>query len=208
MSYEAVRCQRKAKILDSAKNWIARHGIVDTTVNDISKAANISRQTFYKYFSGIDDLVLEVQRGCIRHFMLYITDKCSGESSRETLKNILLKLLDFCTEFPDELNIISVLDSYALNNSSSEDYGKMYAECVLNNKKISEIIAWGQNDGEIRKDADFNVLRSITVNALIGTAQRFAAVKGMLGDAYKMTPADFINGAFDMIESYLAPKNS
>lgn len=51
----------RAKLLDAAELCFARHGVLKTTVEDIARAAHVSRATVYRYFDGgRDELVLGV----------------------------------------------------------------------------------------------------------------------------------------------------
>lgn len=54
----------RSQLLDAAQQCFERYGIVKTTMEDIAKAAGVSRQTVYRYFADRDALVLAV---VIRH---------------------------------------------------------------------------------------------------------------------------------------------
>lgn len=51
----------RSRLLDAAEDCFARYGLMKTTVEDIAKAASVSRATVYRYFDGgRDELVLGV----------------------------------------------------------------------------------------------------------------------------------------------------
>ena len=50
----------RQRLLQTAVGAFARHGIGDTTIDDILEATRVSRRTFYRYFQGRDDLLVEL----------------------------------------------------------------------------------------------------------------------------------------------------
>lgn len=49
--------QRRERILDAARGLFSRQGIETSTVDDLVAEAGISRATFYRAFSGLEDVV-------------------------------------------------------------------------------------------------------------------------------------------------------
>ncbi len=194
MSYDNIRHVRKQKILDGVKECFINKGMSEMTVKNVSDAADVSRQTFYKYFSCMDSAVLEVHRDCIIHFMSYITGEEQKESAPEYIRNIFLKLQTFCDRFPLEIRFISTFNDYVLNRNISEEYKKEYAEHVLHNKNISKWLTQGRQNGEIRTDADIKVIRAIIVNTILSTAERYVSMA-----EEKITKTDFVNGECNMV---------
>lgn len=50
----------RPKIIEAATDCFARFGIKKTTIDDISKAAGVSRPTFYRFFENKQDLLLSI----------------------------------------------------------------------------------------------------------------------------------------------------
>ena len=74
--------EARRRIIDAAEASFARFGLVKTTVDDIAEAANISRATVYRYFSGArDELVLAVVERQLRQFANDRVRKTSRDSS-------------------------------------------------------------------------------------------------------------------------------
>jgi AcrR family transcriptional regulator len=48
------------RLIEAAAECLARWGIAKTTVDDVARAAGVSRATVYRYFGGKDDLLLAV----------------------------------------------------------------------------------------------------------------------------------------------------
>ena len=54
----------RERIVDAAREVYGEHGTYGTTVALILKQAQVSRPTFYKYFSSAVDVIDEVVRQC------------------------------------------------------------------------------------------------------------------------------------------------
>jgi len=50
----------RTRLLDAAQKCFEQDGILKTTIEDIAKAAHVSRATVYRYFDGRDELILGV----------------------------------------------------------------------------------------------------------------------------------------------------
>lgn len=50
----------RTRLIDAAEECFRRYGVSKTTVEDVAKAAQVSRATVYRYFDGRDSLVLGV----------------------------------------------------------------------------------------------------------------------------------------------------
>lgn len=59
---KADRAAKRAELAAVAQRVFAEHGVANTTVSDIVKAAGVAQGTFYLYFDSKDDIVLEVVR--------------------------------------------------------------------------------------------------------------------------------------------------
>ena len=54
-----VPADPRSSILAAAERCFARFGIMKTTMEDVARAANLSRATVYRYFADRDSLILE-----------------------------------------------------------------------------------------------------------------------------------------------------
>ena len=52
--------ETRERILTAAAAMLARFGLAKLTLEDVARAAGMTRQSIYRYFSGKDDLILEL----------------------------------------------------------------------------------------------------------------------------------------------------
>jgi AcrR family transcriptional regulator len=51
---------RRAQILDAARDHFAQHGVGDTTVDDIARAAGVAKGTVYLYYRSKDEILRQL----------------------------------------------------------------------------------------------------------------------------------------------------
>jgi AcrR family transcriptional regulator len=73
--------EARERVLDAAEECFTRFGVSKTTVEDVARAAGISRATVYRYFSdGRDEIILGV---VVRETDRYLT-RLSGRLARQS----------------------------------------------------------------------------------------------------------------------------
>lgn len=60
LTTEALRADTRGRILDAALGAVSTYGLSRFTMDDVARAARMSRQTVYRYFDSKDDLVMAV----------------------------------------------------------------------------------------------------------------------------------------------------
>lgn len=66
--------ERYAEISQISLKLFIEYGLKDTTVNDIVKAVDIAKGTFYHYFESKEDLILALRANYIRGFLSLTAD--------------------------------------------------------------------------------------------------------------------------------------
>ena len=70
-----------------AMELFVAQGIDETTVEDIARAAGISRRTFYRYFGTIDDLLIAQSKRSLKRISESVARRPLSESIREAFVN-------------------------------------------------------------------------------------------------------------------------
>ena len=58
--------ETKRKLMEAAQKLICEKGLNDTSVEQITETAGVSKGTFYTYFKKKEDIVLALSRGAAR----------------------------------------------------------------------------------------------------------------------------------------------
>jgi AcrR family transcriptional regulator len=84
------------RLIDAGKDYWERFGIKRTNVDDIAKAAGISKGTFYLFFKSKELFFMEVLEQSHDQIKLHLMDVLANEqgSPRERFVNAIMKLYD------------------------------------------------------------------------------------------------------------------
>ncbi|MCG9969690.1 TetR/AcrR family transcriptional regulator [Pelotomaculum terephthalicicum JT] len=196
---ERKKRETRQKIIKVAMDLFQKQGFYDTTMEQIAEVADIARKTLYNHFPVKEAIVDEYVRGVSKEFAQEIID--SVKNLPDT-KARLLAALDKAYAWV-EINpeITGICLGYRFKNMC---HGSAYNEGETGTQRImAEIIRYGQETGEIRRDISIKLL-VLQLDILRGTV-----VMGWLGDKskYKLRKEIakivdlFIYGAVDRQES-------
>jgi AcrR family transcriptional regulator len=194
---ERQSLERRERLFRAALDLFARKGFAETTVEDITNAADLGKGTFFNYFPSKEHIFLafgEMQLAKLKAafedmrsanvpvpvFMRSLGARMTQEPIRNpAIIRILLKA--FLTDSPVRESVVD-----------------------LQNRVIAihtEIIRLGQERGEIRDDLPPEVLAHVFRQTVFGTL----LIWSLYGDA---TLLSRIEDAFEVLWTGLAPRNA
>jgi AcrR family transcriptional regulator len=99
----------RKSLIEHGRRLFEKHGLQKTTVDEIVKAAQISKGAFYLFYDSKEELYFEILEMAEHDFkeMVYGKLAARGISHKESFKMFLSKAIDFLTTMP----IYSQLDS-------------------------------------------------------------------------------------------------
>jgi AcrR family transcriptional regulator len=187
--------ETRERLFRSALDLFARKGFTETTVEDITEAADVGKGTFFNYFPSKDHILLafgEMQLGKL--------DSAVAEARRTGEPKFLRSLGVRMTQEPvRNPGIIRVLLQAYLAATPVR-------EAMLDLQKRvralhTEIVLLGQERGEIRRDLPAAEISDVFRQTIFGTLLFWS----LHGDA---TLHARIDSAFNVLWSGLAPRNT
>ena len=106
---ERRHAQTRTAIADAAVALFLERGFVQTTMDDVAAAAQVSRRTVYRHFPSKDDLVFEQPRRWLAHFDATVADRIDGETLRQRCRRGLMAVAEVV-----QSSAASVLPAYAV----------------------------------------------------------------------------------------------
>jgi AcrR family transcriptional regulator len=174
-----------------------KKGFAQTTVEDITNAADVGKGTFFNYFPSKEHIFLafaEMQIGKLAEYVHEVSD------SREPVRTLLRGLSARMTAEPSRSP--AVIRMLLQANLASEpvrvamlDYHKRA------NASLGQLIRMGQQRGEIRKDLPANELALVLRQSMFGNV--------LLWSLAPETPLQQrIDKVIEILWNGLAPRNS
>ena len=146
----------KEHILKTASSLIYKKGVTNTSLNDIAKAADISKGTLYYYYSAKDDIIYDIADNNLtaisRELINCVNNLDESVSPKTIIKTLFKEILDNKTRV--KLHLYLLNNAFTSNNNNlKERFTKRYNEwrtalekgldtlnCRQNNKALSYLI--------------------------------------------------------------------
>ncbi|AFM23746.1 TetR/AcrR family transcriptional regulator [Desulfomonile tiedjei] len=162
---EKRRTETRERIVQQALRLFSERGVMATTVEDITNAADVGKGTFFNYFPSKEDILTylcQSQMGKIKEFV------SKAIHSTESMDQVLYRLASIITEeFADCPALArSLLVPFFASDSARQ---RMAADLKKDRKMLAGVMAARQKRGEIRDDLTPTELALQFQRALFGT---------------------------------------
>ena len=143
--YTSKKCKQ---LIETAKDLFFKHGVKRITIEEICKKANVSKVTFYKYFSNKDELVRYIRDELISHgFSKYDEINELDIGFPEKVELITKWRIDFFSNIKSEF-----IEDILSTDDTIEEMKRRY----LKNIEAAQI------KGEVRKDISPELIWLVT----------------------------------------------
>ncbi len=186
----------RERLFRAALNLFAEKGFAETTVEDITNAADVGKGTFFNYFPSKDHILLAFGQMQLEKLQTSVED---AHRSNEPMPVFLRTLRARMTEEPSRNPAIvrAILQANLSSPPVREAMGKNHARAQA---LLTQLIRLGQDRGEIRRDLSATELAYVFRETVFGTLLLWS----LFGDA--TLPAR-IDTAFSVLWTGLAPRD-
>jgi AcrR family transcriptional regulator len=189
--------QIRERLFRAALDLFAQHGFADTTVEDITNAADVGKGTFFNYFPSKDHILLafaEMQLVKLQSIIENLRD------TRDPFPQFFRTLAVRMTEEPGRNP--SIVRTLLLANLSSTPVREgMRINQARGHKLVSEFVQIGQDRGELRNDLPAGDIAQVFRQMVFGTL----LVWSLYGDDSLATR---IRTALDVLWQGLSPRDT
>lgn len=204
--YDMMHEKRRTQILASAKALILKRDIAATTMRDIAKDCDISRQTLYKYFVSLDDIIYAIQADIFQESSVYFHPQDTCTSVLDLFVYGIDCLYQYYQEHEDDFIFTCLFDTYVRAHHSKEYASQRYYRFLIANSPIiQKIFSMHPN----QQDEICGVKRE-TFSALIEIGLALFARMAILGDNFScdglLTKKQLVDIYKDMVITYLQNK--
>jgi AcrR family transcriptional regulator len=167
---ERRRIETRERIYRAALEIFARRGYLETTVEDITEAADVGKGTFFNYFPTKEHVLAtygDERVAAIERSLQNV--RTAKRSVRAALKELATDLAGQSAESPDLLRSI-----FAAHLSCAPVRAELQNRLQRARRLLAEIVAIGQKRGEIRCDRSSADLARLTQIILMGVTIAWA----------------------------------
>jgi AcrR family transcriptional regulator len=145
---ERRRAETRERIFRAALELFAERGYLETTVEDITEAADVGKGTFFNYFPTKEHVLARYGEERIEEIERCLErSRRGGESVLAVLKELATDLAGQSSESPDLLCAV-----FAAHLSCAPVRAELQKRVQWGRELLSEIFRLGQQRGEIRRD--------------------------------------------------------
>src|SRR6202140_2160723 len=196
------RRQRRAaeireRLFRAALDLFAQHGFADTTVEDITNAADVGKGTFFNYFPSKDHILLAFAEMQLAKLQSIIENR---RTARDPVPQFLRTLAIRLTEEPGR-NPSIVRALLLANLSSTAVRESMRTNQARGHQLLTEFVEIGQQRGELRNDLPAGDIAHVFRQTVLGTL----LVWSLYGDDSLATR---ISTALDVLWQGLSPRDT
>jgi AcrR family transcriptional regulator len=186
----------RERLFRAALGLFAKKGFAETTVEDITNAADLGKGTFFNYFPSKDHILIAFSDMQIAKLHDAVQEARQTEEPMETfLKGMSKKMIAEPGRSPDVMRALLLA-----NLSSSSVREVMQLNSVKGHALLSDLMQLGQDRGELRRDIAAGELAHVFRQTLLGTV----LVWSVFGDA---SLPDRIEAALNVVWTGIAPRH-
>ena len=187
----------RERLFRAALDLFAQKGFVETTVEDITEAADVGKGTFFNYFPSKDHILLAFGEMQLSKLEAAIeVARRTDEPMPEFLRSLALRMTQEPVRNPAIIRIIlqAYLSTTPVRAAMMDLQKRVHA-------LHSQMIQLGQNRGEIRNDLPAAEIAHVFRQTIFGTL----LIWSLYGDA---TLQSRIDAAFNILWSGLTPRET
>jgi AcrR family transcriptional regulator len=182
---ERRRAETRERLFRAALDLFARRGFLETTVEDITEAADVGKGTFFNYFPTKEHVlatfgaqrIAAVERGL---------ERARRGPALPVLEELAADLAGQAKESPALLRAI-----YAAHASCAPVRAELQKRLKIGRRLLAEIFQLAQDRGEIRRDVSASELARLTQLILLGVAVGWAmnpdaSLRGTAEDVWQL----------------------
>ena len=191
---ERRSAELRERLFRSALRLFAQKGFAETTVEDITEAADVGKGTFFNYFPSKDHILLaftDMQLGKLEEAVNGF--RYSQQTLQEFLQSLTLRMTEEPLRNPGMIR--AILQGYVSSTAVRE---VMIRKQERAHRLHTQMVLIGQERGEIRNDLPAPEIAHVFRQTIIGTL----LIWSVAGDA---TLTDRIRAALTMLWSGLQP---
>ena len=155
---------RQKEIIDAAIHLIARKGIQEVTMKNLSREVGITEPALYRHFSSKHDIL----KGVLDSFQYHnkLIHNRSFDSGNTALENLQITVLQVFKKFTEYPELSSVIFSEEIFQNEEDLTARVTDLMVLNREVFKEMISAGIKDGSIRDDINKDDISLIIIGVM------------------------------------------
>ena len=206
--YLQMQAAQKKKIIRVAFNLFITRSFNEVSMKDIAGKARISRQTLYKYYRTIDEVIFAIEVAITNELATALAvDVAPTENGLKAALQLQQEIFDYGRQHPDYFYFLSLFQNYNRNRPIDDPLNQEFRNDIETIYLPFDFIHKGQEDGSIRSDLDSKAVAYLLFNQTAGLALRLATLGNQsLPADHSVTVVELESLFLQFVEEELAPR--
>lgn len=201
---EANKAEKRTAFMKAAERLFIEKGYENTSIEDIVKAAGITKRTLYQYFQNKEDLYYAIAlEGAKQLYAASTAALEQGKSTREKIYLMNLAHLEFYKHNFDAFRILNYTPANKSNDETSphfQEIRRMDAERMM---ILEQIVTGGVADGSINPNFEMRKAVLFGVFSAFSMLYTFAFTDKSMWQALQINEEDFLRFSFELFSKAL-----
>jgi AcrR family transcriptional regulator len=187
----------RERLFRAALKLFSEKGIAETTVEDITNAADVGKGTFFNYFPSKDHILISFSEMQLSKLEAAVDNmREHNQPIPEFLTNLSVRMTEEPARAPDVVRAIlqANLSTSTVRSAMRESHNRAHG-------LLTQVVLLGQERGEIRRDLPAGQLAQVFRQTVFGTL----LIWSLFGDA---TLPERIHTALNVLWEGLAPRGA
>lgn len=201
---EANKAIKKATFLDAAERLFTEKGFENTSVDEVTREAGLSKRTLYQYFQSKEDLFYAVAlKGA--QLLVAASEEAihQGKNALETIRLINLAHLQFYMQHPGLFKVLNNQPANYENCMSSPHYQEIARIDTIRFSYLAEIVGAAEQDGSLNPALDKGRAVFFAFFAAFSLLYAFSSTGESVQKAMGFDETEFLRYSFDLIAGAL-----
>lgn len=205
---DQIRSARREQIMEATYQLVLEKGLIELTIVDIVKRAEISRVTLYKYYSSIHEIVFDIQLKLLNELSVLQDERLQGKNGIEKLQDYFASFIRMYRSRPDHFRFLALFDQYYQTSYPTAELEEQYHSFTKQGILLIEhIIEEGLLDGSIRKGTNPAMMAQILSHITMGTTQRIAVRSEIYKTESRVDSEEMLAFLMDFLAESLAAED-
>lgn len=201
---EQNKTQHKTAIVEAAEKLFLANGFDNTSIDDVAKAAKLTKRTLYQYFTSKEDLYFSVAlKGARILTAAYEEGLERGGTALEKIRLANEVYLQFYRDYFGLFRILNYQPSNQANNLASPHFREMMTIDAIRMRHYAELVDEGGEDGSINPNLDTRKAVFFAFFSAFSLLYAVSATGAAALSAMGLDEQDFLKFSFDLLANAL-----
>jgi AcrR family transcriptional regulator len=198
------KAQHKASILDAAERLFMQKGFENTSIDDVAKAAKLTKRTLYQYFLSKEDLFYAVAlKGARLLTFAYENAFNQGETALDKIRQGNKAYLQFYEDYLGMFRILNYQPANQQNTAASPNFREMEMLNANRMRHYADLVAEGKSDGSINAGLDMKKAVFFAFFAAFSLLFTISSTDKSMWDMMGLNESEFLQFSFDLLADAL-----